>query len=186
MEDCSFNPDRRRLLSAGAAAITGLAFGGCGQSAVIAPAEGPEEAAKIIPVRRRQTVYHTFTYLSREPLSPLDALDALGEKYQADKMSDGFFLVSIGGEEGMWIFTVDNIIPDRSGASVLTRLGKVPVVSAVDAQQKLANFSRGTIGEALSLANNGLRPTVTAVYRPLVNGLVRITIVDVGPLRLEA
>lgn len=179
--DCSFNPDRRRLLSVGAAAIAGLTLSGCGQSAITAP----EEAAKIIPVRRRQTVYRAFTYLSSQPLSPLDALDALGEPYQADKMADGFFLVSIGGEEGMWIFTVDNVIPDRSGASTLTRLGKVPVLSAVDAQQKLANFSRGIIGESLSLGNNGSRPTVTTVYRPTVNGLVRITIVAVGPLRLE-
>lgn len=180
MNNGSFSISRRKLLAAG-----GLFLAGCGYNALIASEERSEEAGKIIPVRRRQTVYRAYTYLSREPLSPLDALDALGEIYQADKMADGFFLVSIGGEEGMWIFTVDNIVPDRSGASTLTRLGKVPVLSAVDAQQKLANFSRGTIGEALSLANKGLKPTITTVYRPTVNGLVRITIVEVGPLRLE-
>lgn len=175
---------RRRFVFGSLTAGVGALFLGCGQSSPLAPGE---VAAKPVigGLRRRLQVKQAIHILSPRPLTPLQALQMSGAPYATVDMPGGKFVSGVNNAEDLWIFLVDGAMPDLSGGSMVTRLGK----RAVNSPQDIRQFRAGTIGLSMSTGTDSAvrPPTAEIEFAPAPGqGQVLISWLQVGLLQPDA
>ncbi|MEK7125386.1 MAG: hypothetical protein AAB880_00565 [Patescibacteria group bacterium] len=156
---------RQMVIGGGLLAGVGLLLEACGDYP-LGPGRASAKAVDSGLVRRLQ-IRQAFTVPSVRPISPLQALQTSRRSYQTVPLKEGLFVTAINGQNEPWIFLVDNIVPDLSGASRLTRLGKVDITSVAEAQRQLPRFRGGTVGLSFAADDPGAAaPTVETVFAP--------------------
>jgi hypothetical protein len=105
-----------------------------------------------------------------------------GAPYATVGMLGGKFVSGVNNTEDLWIFLVDGAMPDLSGGSMVTRLGK----RAVNSPQDIHQFRAGTIGLSMSTGTDpAVRPPTAEIeFAPAPGqGQVLISWLQVGLLQ---